>query len=444
MTNNPLDKVTYFDNITALDDVDWTFEGVETKYETHGLHPYPARMVPQIPAALFSYYLDTDRLSAGDTVWDPFSGSGTTSVEARRHNLNAVANDLNPLACLLTDVKSTPIENSVLQVAKDDVFSGLKTELTQVETDVNDPDSETKEVNVGIRNGWFPEIQLHQLMAIRDRIEKLGDAYGDNVERFFRVALSYTTRRVSYQRNGEYKRYRMPEEKREDFDPNVFDIFSSKVSENIELMKAYTNNPSVTQTNTDVRYEDSSETQLADESIDVIVTSPPYGDHSTTVAYGQFSQDPSIMAQGSDYDEMRNVDKEGLGGDVEDDLSISDICEKSESLRKTVDILQDKDGRVEDAVQFFVDYYNVLSEMKRVLKTGQPAVIVVANRTISRVSIPTHMITLELCEELGFTSENVLPREIPSKTLPFENAPENVAGETGDLMADENIVIVSA
>lgn len=82
----------------GLKSVDWTFSNADTQYLTHGLHPYPARMIPQIPATLLNHYKRTGVIDEGDRVYDPFSGSGTTAVEARLHGLHAEANDVNPLA----------------------------------------------------------------------------------------------------------------------------------------------------------------------------------------------------------------------------------------------------------------------------------------------------------------------------------------------------------
>ena len=42
------------------------------------------------------------------------------------------------------------------------------------------------------------------------------------------------------------------------------------------------------------------------------------------------------------------------------------------------------------------------------------------------------------------SSSDILAREIPNKTLPWENAPENTPGVKGDLMANENIVVMTA
>ena len=96
-----------------LSDIDWSFPSAKTQYLTHGLHTYPARMIPQIPSTLLDYYLREGVISRGDTVYDPFSGSGTTAVEARLHGLNAEANDINPFACLLTEAKARSEERRV-------------------------------------------------------------------------------------------------------------------------------------------------------------------------------------------------------------------------------------------------------------------------------------------------------------------------------------------
>jgi DNA modification methylase len=81
---------------------DFDFNGSETGYLTHGLHPYPAKFIPQIPDTLIR-----ELSSEGDTVADVFCGSGTTLVEALILNRNAIGFDANPLACLITKAKTT-------------------------------------------------------------------------------------------------------------------------------------------------------------------------------------------------------------------------------------------------------------------------------------------------------------------------------------------------
>ena len=82
--------------------LDWDFTEAKTNYLTHGLHPYPAKFIPQIPNALIQ-----ELSSVGDVVGDIFCGSGTTLVEALLLKRHAVGIDANPLACLISRAKTT-------------------------------------------------------------------------------------------------------------------------------------------------------------------------------------------------------------------------------------------------------------------------------------------------------------------------------------------------
>jgi len=92
---------------SPIANLDFDFHDSDTGYLTHGLHPYPAKYIPQIPAALI------ERLSKpGETVADIFCGSGTTLVEAMLHGRNAFGIDANPLACLIAQAKTARINQS--------------------------------------------------------------------------------------------------------------------------------------------------------------------------------------------------------------------------------------------------------------------------------------------------------------------------------------------
>lgn len=404
-------------------------------------------MIPQIPATVLSHFKREGVIQEGDTVYDPFSGSGTTAVEGRLAGLHAEGNDINPLACLLTLAKSRPIDPELLETTRSWVINGLERKLQRVRSAWDTGECELEPS--AVREGWFPEPQLYELVAIRNRIDELGEELAEtttpdtaeDATRFLRVALSVTVRRVSYQRNGEYKRYRIPRADRATHDPDVYALFIDTLRENTERMRLYSQRVDPTVTTT-VHYADARDARaVEDDSADIVITSPPYGDHSTTVAYGQFSQDPAIIADRCGYDEMKAVDKTGLGGAYGRE-PIDALERYSPSLAQTLTALRRRDGRATDALSFFSDFYAVIEQVRRILKPGQPVVWVLANRTMSRVPIPTHLITTELCEQLGFEREYVIPREIPTKTLPWENAPENVAGQTGEMMASEYVVIM--
>ncbi len=88
--------------VERLQKINWDFHDAKTSYLTHGLHPYPAKYIPQIPNALIQEFS-----TVGETVGDIFCGSGTTLVEALLLKRNAVGLDANPLACLISEAKTT-------------------------------------------------------------------------------------------------------------------------------------------------------------------------------------------------------------------------------------------------------------------------------------------------------------------------------------------------
>lgn len=85
-----------------LEALDWDFADAKTDHSTHGLHPYPAKYIPQIPHAIIR-----ELSQPGEVVADIFCGSGTTLVEALVLGRHAVGIDANPLACLISEVKTS-------------------------------------------------------------------------------------------------------------------------------------------------------------------------------------------------------------------------------------------------------------------------------------------------------------------------------------------------
>lgn len=90
--------------LEKLDKINWDFSGEQTQYLTHKFHSYPARFIPQIPKTFIELFT-----KKGDTVLDPFCGCGTTLVEAILSKRRAMGNDYNPLAVLISKVKTTLI-----------------------------------------------------------------------------------------------------------------------------------------------------------------------------------------------------------------------------------------------------------------------------------------------------------------------------------------------
>ena len=85
----------------------WDYKSVDTKYNNHGIHDYPARMIPQIANRLIETYGKDKKI-----ILDPFTGSGTTLLESKlcQNFETAYGIDINPLARLIAKVKTTPIK----------------------------------------------------------------------------------------------------------------------------------------------------------------------------------------------------------------------------------------------------------------------------------------------------------------------------------------------
>ncbi len=83
---------------------------------------YRACFKPQLPRFFI------DRLTrAGDLVYDPFSGRGTTVIEAGLCGRNVVANDANPLSRILTEPRFFPPDPAALQKRLDAIPRRAKT-----------------------------------------------------------------------------------------------------------------------------------------------------------------------------------------------------------------------------------------------------------------------------------------------------------------------------
>ena len=80
-------------DLTVNDGDRFLFISYDQSYLTHGLHKYPAKFFPELPRWLIKRYSKEN-----DTILDPFSGSGTTSVEAVLLKRNSVGIDVDPFS----------------------------------------------------------------------------------------------------------------------------------------------------------------------------------------------------------------------------------------------------------------------------------------------------------------------------------------------------------
>ena len=161
----------------------------------------------------------------------------------------------------------------------------------------------------------------------------------------------------------------------------------------------------------------------------------------TTVAYGQFSR---LSAQWIDiFDNPNNasgVDNELLGGKATKDL-IHSLSSNylSESLKK---IAKKDEKRAKDVLSFYIGLNKCLAQAYKILKHKKYFCIVIGNRLVKQVRIPTDFIIAELSQKIGFTCEDIFVRNIPGKRMPIKNSPTNIAGESEETMIKESIVVL--
>src|SRR3989344_4416143 len=109
---------------SLLPNGEWSFREAkrsETNYISHGYHRYPAKFIPQLVHRLILEYTDS-----GDLVLDPFGGCCTTLVEAKVLGRRSLGFDINPVAKLITDTKTTPINPATLRNSLDQFIQDLR------------------------------------------------------------------------------------------------------------------------------------------------------------------------------------------------------------------------------------------------------------------------------------------------------------------------------
>jgi len=288
------------------------------QYLTHWIYPYKGKFHPQMIRAL----LNIIGLNKGDTVLDPFVGSGTTAVEAQLLGINCIGIDISPLCIIQSKVKTESIEVlPEITRKKDEILQRLEVNLFNVSNKSLDGIIEEMP-NEKVKNFY----KMVKLVAISDNERRKKDFINS-----FRKNLELMILSVS--------------------------DYASIVSElDLTLGKV------------EIKEGDARALPLEDNSIDGIVTSPPY-----SIALDYVSNDAHALRT--------------LGFDLMD--------------------LREKFIGVRGSGQKRIDLYNedmkkCLEEMYRVLKPKKYAVIVIGNATYQGMEIKTVEFIIDYAEKIGF------------------------------------------
>lgn len=385
------------------------------KNDIHGVSLYPATMIAPVQHKIMADIFKEDIIN---TVYDPYHGSGTALFEAAMldRSCQITGCDINPLAHLITYSKLKGVTKKI----KDDIQS-LSFLITQ------SPNYDFEFHNV---NKWFRADIICSLKKIRWAITQISSKRN---RAFFWIVFANIIRKYSNSRSSTYKLHIKDIVDINRLQNKVIRDFQNQIEKHYPKFTLRARN--VTLLKGDVLKMSH---KLRDRSMDLTITSPPYGDNGTTVPYGQFSSlalfwidSNDLNLEGWELDNYSKIDRMSLGGQSKNILSQLGNTLLEPYLSK---ISQDKKTKV---VNFFADYFISLDDICRV--TDKYIVMTLGNRTVDRININLTEITSKYLEYKGFLLIDTLNRNIPMKRTP--KLTSKVRNEAVSSMNEEFVII---
>lgn len=395
----------------------YDFSGQSYANSYPNLHKYPATMIPQIGIQLFKEL----NLTRGKLL-DPYCGSGSSFTVGLDRGLEEMYGfDLNPLAILICKAKFTKIPIPLLHEAQQQLqttVANIRSHRSQVEQ-VSQPDF----YNIDF---WFSKAVTQQLATLRHCIDHL--AILPSVKNFLQIPFSETVRECSYTRNNEFKLYRMKAENLQTFQPDVLGLFWDKLSQAIKIYETYYY-PKLTTAKIILSQQFRAEYNY----YDVVLTSPPYGDSKTTVAYGQFSL---LSNEWLGIKEARQIDKRLMGGQ-----KVNTLYHQSLIKDYLLEISKQSEKRALEVSAFYFDLAQSIQRVAKSIKTGGKIIYIVGNRRVKNIQLPTDQFIAEQFEEHSFKHLFTYERLLGNKAMPLLNSPTNQKGERNSTMTQEFIIV---
>ncbi len=396
---------------------DYDFSGQSYADSFPNIHKYPATMLPQIGIKILSE-LDINQ----GKLFDPYCGSGSSFSAGLWCGLkDMVGYDLNPLAILISKAKFTKVGiDSILlqqQILRDRIFEFVK---------VEDNYQKLTFPNFYNIDYWFSENVIKNLSLIKYFLEQIPHPA---IRQLFFVPFLETVRECSYTRNHEFKLYRIKPDDILSFNPDVLGIFFHKLRQVIEIYRnhyhAYLDN---------LKLDLSSQNfEFPQATFDTVLTSPPYGDSRTTVAYGQFSL---FANEWMEVSQARKIDKQLMGGlGTERLYKTGIIADCIASIQK-----QDRKRALEVSA-FYADLETSIHKVARTVKHGGYSIYIVGNRRVKNIQLLTDQFIAEKFEQNGFLHQFTYERRIGNKVMPSRNSPTNKKGKTRSTMTQEYIIV---
>jgi DNA modification methylase len=404
--------------LSALLRKDLDFGSSDSGYASHAIHPFAAKFPPQIPRLFIQ-----ELTESGDSVLDPMAGSGTTIVEALMLRREAFGFDIDPLAVRLSTVKTTwldpkALEKKGLEIIENASNTRSSERLLRRELEVRF-DQETKD----FLDYWFlPETQF-DLLSLILAIERTTEP---PVRDFFELVFSSTiiakTGGVSLARDLAHSRPHRDLEKKPRSAIIEFRLRLAKVLKKFQSLPQRVKRVFVAE-------RSARDVPLPTNSIDLIVTSPPYANAIDYMRAHKFS----LVWFGHTTSALSALRSRYIGSEKFDPACTGALPPMGQAA---LERLREKDpSKAKVLHRYLVEMKEVFSEMNRVLKPGKPAVVVVGPSVMREVEILTHEYLAETGEALGFRIAGIRKRKIDRdrRMLPIS------FGRNGDSMIEQRM-----
>lgn len=370
----------------------------DQSYLTHGIHKFPAKFFPELPRYLIRKYSEP-----GDSVLDPMCGSGTTILEAMLNKRKGIGVDIDPIARLITKVKTTPITRDSLETASEILEQQVRKLDNSAKYNPSIPEFH-------YRDNWFRSFVLRELGIIRDNILTIKKhthiSHINDIVDFFHVIMSSIIRDVS-NADPHCTRTVLRKNVRKKILPGgTIEKFFQRLTHQNHEMKQFSkilNDSEYFPTR--LPEGTALATGLDDVSIDLAVTSPPY---INAVDYPRTHQLEmywlGLLGDGPLSKVKRNyIGTETVYKDEYRELQVSGY--------KTLDPVLEKIYKLDPrrayiAYKFFEDMKHQLHEMMRILKPGSRYCVAIGNNLMRGVRVKSHEILAEIAEsDVGFELE---------------------------------------
>jgi DNA modification methylase len=408
--NDSLDSISHLDivgdiepNTEIPDGSSILIVSKDQSYLTHGIHRFPAKFFPELPR-----YLIRRHSIEGDVILDPMCGSGTVILESLLNNRVAVGIDIDPIARLITKVKTTPIDPDFLQEAIEFLLNRIQELDSACDYSLSIP-------NFHYRDSWFRPFVLNELALIRGCIESLPEQLTSmgfdtlrSIDAFLRVVMSSIIREVS-NADPHCTRTVIRKKVRKKITPgDTLSKFLTTLSKQIEgmndLWNIYCSSP-----NWDVHLPEESaiDTGLDSETIDLAITSPPY---INAVDYPRTHQLEMYWLNLLDNRPLSHVKRNYIGTETVYKKEYQDLQKTGlETLDPILKQVYEIDPRRSYIIyKFFIDMEAQLYETMRVLKPGGRYCLAIGNNSIRGIQIQSHDILAEIAtKNIGFELDRV-------------------------------------